>query len=441
MSHEDQAIIRHITNLAHDLGMITIVEGVETEEQASLLFTLGVDLAQGFLFGRPEPAAQIDALLDPVDPSAVFGAGEPTSRRPRWADRSRPGPDPTAPRPAPAAAQLPGLPDPRHPRAAAPGLTGRRTVAGRPAVRRRPSWWPRLVWAAYSPPQGDRRDAQIPAVAAAKGLQLRQRRPVRLERCWPSPCSTRATGRASRTSSGARPTPAPDGTQARVFDFGWYKVHHDRSGATYEEWHWSTCALAQPNGAWPPLEVQRRAADGPGPRAGRRRPHPLRVRGVQRTFHVTCEDRRFASALIDPQMMQFLLETKGLVSFATVGPLRAGGQPPGGPDEMPILLGLADEFVRAHPGRGVGAVPAAGAGDRSTADRGGRSPEPGAAAAAAPWRPSERRPRDAWDPTPGVDYDLDGHPVGAHDRRSVARPPTPTPRPAATGSHRVRPAP
>ncbi len=65
MSHEDQAIIRHVTNLAHDLGMIAIVEGVESEEEAAVLSTLGVDLAQGFLFGRPDTAEHIDLLIDP----------------------------------------------------------------------------------------------------------------------------------------------------------------------------------------------------------------------------------------------------------------------------------------------------------------------------------------------------------------------------------------
>lgn len=95
MSYEDQAIIRHITNLAHDLGMIAIVEGIETEEQAALLFTLGVDLAQGFLFGRPEPADQIDARLDPVDPTAVFGEGD-TDFPPPQVGGPFPGPAPSA---------------------------------------------------------------------------------------------------------------------------------------------------------------------------------------------------------------------------------------------------------------------------------------------------------------------------------------------------------
>jgi len=32
-----------------------VTEGVETAEQAAALQELGVELAQGYLFGRPEP--------------------------------------------------------------------------------------------------------------------------------------------------------------------------------------------------------------------------------------------------------------------------------------------------------------------------------------------------------------------------------------------------
>ena len=57
-----------------------MAEGIESEEQAALLADLGVDLAQGFLYGRPETAAQIDARLDPPDPEAPFaGPADDTS--------------------------------------------------------------------------------------------------------------------------------------------------------------------------------------------------------------------------------------------------------------------------------------------------------------------------------------------------------------------------
>ncbi len=80
---EDQTIIKHMVALAHDLELITIAEGVEREEQASVLAGLGVDLCQGFLYGRPEKASSIANRLrggEPEnpewDPSAVLpGSG------------------------------------------------------------------------------------------------------------------------------------------------------------------------------------------------------------------------------------------------------------------------------------------------------------------------------------------------------------------------------
>ena len=106
-SPENRAIVRHVSNLAHELHMVTVAEGIESEEQAALLGDLGVDLAQGFLHGRPEPADRIDARLDPPDPDAPFtGPADDTSvfpppvfprpeRRRPTPPTGRPGPRPT----------------------------------------------------------------------------------------------------------------------------------------------------------------------------------------------------------------------------------------------------------------------------------------------------------------------------------------------------------
>ena len=65
-SNEDRAIIRHIVGLAHDLDLIAIAEGVENQEQATILAELGVDLAQGFHYGRPEPAWDLADKIRPA---------------------------------------------------------------------------------------------------------------------------------------------------------------------------------------------------------------------------------------------------------------------------------------------------------------------------------------------------------------------------------------
>ncbi len=53
------AMVTAIIELAGNLGMRAIAEGVETEEQLAFLVQRGCPMAQGFLFSRPVPADQI----------------------------------------------------------------------------------------------------------------------------------------------------------------------------------------------------------------------------------------------------------------------------------------------------------------------------------------------------------------------------------------------
>jgi EAL domain-containing protein (putative c-di-GMP-specific phosphodiesterase class I) len=52
----DPPIVRTVTTLAKELGLVVVAEGVETAQQAQFLRELGCDVLQGFLFGRPEPS-------------------------------------------------------------------------------------------------------------------------------------------------------------------------------------------------------------------------------------------------------------------------------------------------------------------------------------------------------------------------------------------------
>jgi EAL domain-containing protein (putative c-di-GMP-specific phosphodiesterase class I) len=49
------AMIRALVDYAHATGAQLCAEGVETTEESRVLGAAGVDLALGFLFGRPRP--------------------------------------------------------------------------------------------------------------------------------------------------------------------------------------------------------------------------------------------------------------------------------------------------------------------------------------------------------------------------------------------------
>jgi len=55
-SANDNVIVETIIGMAKSLGLTTVAEGVETKEQLQALVALGCSVAQGYYFGRPEPA-------------------------------------------------------------------------------------------------------------------------------------------------------------------------------------------------------------------------------------------------------------------------------------------------------------------------------------------------------------------------------------------------
>jgi EAL domain-containing protein (putative c-di-GMP-specific phosphodiesterase class I) len=61
---EAAAIVTAILRLARALGRTAVAEGVETEAQRAFLADQGCPLAQGYLFGKPMPAEEVEALMD-----------------------------------------------------------------------------------------------------------------------------------------------------------------------------------------------------------------------------------------------------------------------------------------------------------------------------------------------------------------------------------------
>ena len=66
MDERNARIISSITTLAHNLNMVVIAEGVETQEQIDRLAALGVGYAQGYFIGRPTTAEAAGEMLQGI---------------------------------------------------------------------------------------------------------------------------------------------------------------------------------------------------------------------------------------------------------------------------------------------------------------------------------------------------------------------------------------
>jgi diguanylate cyclase (GGDEF)-like protein/PAS domain S-box-containing protein len=75
---EDTAICTAVVSLAHALGLRAVAEGVETPEQLAELRTLGCEMAQGYLFGKPQPA-EAHGMRPDQHRWAAFGADAVTA--------------------------------------------------------------------------------------------------------------------------------------------------------------------------------------------------------------------------------------------------------------------------------------------------------------------------------------------------------------------------
>jgi EAL domain-containing protein (putative c-di-GMP-specific phosphodiesterase class I) len=55
----DQAIVTSTIELAHNLRLAVVAEGIEDTQTADWLRARGCDIGQGFCFARPEPASAL----------------------------------------------------------------------------------------------------------------------------------------------------------------------------------------------------------------------------------------------------------------------------------------------------------------------------------------------------------------------------------------------
>jgi EAL domain-containing protein (putative c-di-GMP-specific phosphodiesterase class I) len=110
------AVAATIINMARNLGLQTVAEGVETSEQAAALRSLGCDLAQGYFFYKPLSTVAMTAVVEQ----------QPTAVRPSALHHAR------------QSAAIPSFPPPLHSRAHASSLPSSLPPPTPDAARSRP---------------------------------------------------------------------------------------------------------------------------------------------------------------------------------------------------------------------------------------------------------------------------------------------------------------
>ena len=72
---ENRKLVPAMINLAHNLKLEVVAEGVETPEQLALLRSFGCDQVQGYFISKPLPLTELVAFL-----SQAMGKREAASR-------------------------------------------------------------------------------------------------------------------------------------------------------------------------------------------------------------------------------------------------------------------------------------------------------------------------------------------------------------------------
>ena len=76
----DRVVVRSTLELAGQLGLRVVAEGVEDEESAALLREYGCRTGQGWHYGRPVPAQDLVLDLPSAGTTAALG-GEDAARK------------------------------------------------------------------------------------------------------------------------------------------------------------------------------------------------------------------------------------------------------------------------------------------------------------------------------------------------------------------------
>ena len=140
-----------------------------------------------------------------------------------------------------------------------------------------------------------------------------------------------------------------DGHSFRAFDFAYFVEHRDEHGQVSKTYHRFSCAMALVGSAWPDITIGREGVIDKLFNALIGDDIDFESEEFNRLFAVHCDDRRFAHALIDPQMLEFLLSTRGELSFELKGRWLLVWTDPVAPKFVPGLLRVSEEFVQHIP--------------------------------------------------------------------------------------------
>jgi EAL domain-containing protein (putative c-di-GMP-specific phosphodiesterase class I) len=68
---DDEVIVRSTIELAHNMGLKVVAEGVDNERSRDMLIELGAEYLQGYLFAKPLAAADFELWLQDRDARSV----------------------------------------------------------------------------------------------------------------------------------------------------------------------------------------------------------------------------------------------------------------------------------------------------------------------------------------------------------------------------------
>jgi hypothetical protein len=137
----------------------------------------------------------------------------------------------------------------------------------------------------------------------------------------------------------------PDGLATRAFAFSYFVETRDDLGRVHRTHTSFTCVMAQVDGSWPDVSITRerfleRALDlvGLGD-------IDLESDEFNRRFSLRSPDRRFAVALVDARMIDFLLSTEARFAFFVKGRWVLLVSDPVPADTVPALMRVTEAFV------------------------------------------------------------------------------------------------